>query len=346
VIDVILSSARFPMRRLIAAVLLVFFAATTSGRAAAPPRPVSGLAIKEALDVRYFPGKDRQTLDVFSPCGRASERFPVVIFVHGGTWMFGDKNFFGMYRGVGRFLAKNGIVGVMVNYRLSPRVQHPEHVKDIARAYAWTCKNIDRYGGDPQRIVLAGHSAGGHLVSLLATDQSYLKDPALKLCDADRAGLCGVVAVSGVYRIPAPDEFRKMVGRIVEIQVERRAPEGWGVFLTPVLLKVGEKVNPFVLVFGRDREVQTKASPLSHVRKGLPPFLLLTAEYEVPGLKPMAEDFAAALRKAGNQVQLKQIDDCTHRSIVTHLHSEQEEAGKALLEFVRRHTRKKPAPSS
>src|SRR4051812_11551880 len=115
--------------------------------------------IRQKLDLAYGDAA-RQRLDVFAPKGEKGERFPVVILVHGGTWLFGDKDFFGIYRNAGKNLAKNGIVTVVTNYRLSPLVRHPEHAKDVARAYAWVVKNIDKYGGDPDRVVLAGHSAG------------------------------------------------------------------------------------------------------------------------------------------------------------------------------------------
>src|SRR5262249_21258684 len=157
-------------------------------------------------------------LDVFAPKG-APGPAPVVLFVHGGTWMYGDKNFFGIYRGLGKFPARHGVVAVMINYRLSPYVRHPEHVKDVARAFASVVRNIASYGGDPRRIILGGHSAGGHLVSLLVTDKTYLNDPALDLKPAERAGLRGVVAVSGVYRIPGPDEFRTLARQIVRALV-------------------------------------------------------------------------------------------------------------------------------
>ena len=149
---------------------------------------------------------DRQKLDVFSPKGACNR--PVVIFVHGGGWMIGDKNMFGLYRGVGRFLASKGYVAVLVNYRLSPGVKHPEHVRDVARAFAWMRRHIAEHGGAADQIFLAGHSAGGHLVSLLATDPRYLKAPELKLRDRDRAAIRGVISVSGVYRIPDARRIR------------------------------------------------------------------------------------------------------------------------------------------
>jgi len=322
------------MRRLIAFALVLL--AARSAHAAAGPLP----AYREVLNLRYAPGAgNRHTLDVFIPAGYGEKKAsrPVVLFVHGGTWMAGDKNFFGMYRGVGRALASGGMVAVLANYRLSPRVRHPEHVKDVACAFAWTYRNVHRYGGDPSRIFLAGHSAGAHLVSLLITDETYLKDPELKLDDAARRSVRGVVSVSGVYRIPAPDEFHLMARRIVENLVGE--PDSGGLAakaLAPALLVVGDKVNPFGLVFGKDRDVQTRASPLTHVRKGLPPFLVLNAEREVPGLWPMADEFVAALKKNGVPVDHQEIGGATHRTIVKRLHNPRDDAARLVLEFVGR----------
>jgi acetyl esterase/lipase len=85
---------------------------------------------------------------------------------------------------------------VVTNYRLSPGVAHPEHIKDVARAFAWTHKNIAQYGGNADEIFIIGHSAGGHLVALLATDETYLKGEGLTL-----KAIRGAIPLSGVYRI-------------------------------------------------------------------------------------------------------------------------------------------------
>src|SRR5687768_6860795 len=84
--------------------------------------PVLTYDVKQSLDLAYVPGGGkRQKLDVFSPKGgSADDRYPVVLFVHGGTWLYGDKDFSGVYRNAGKNLAKNGVVAVMINYRLSP----------------------------------------------------------------------------------------------------------------------------------------------------------------------------------------------------------------------------------
>ncbi len=306
-------------------------------KAAAPARPVIGpTAYREVLDVRYAPGAGaRHTLDVFVPQPGGRKR-PVVLFVHGGTWMVGDKNHFGVYRGVGRFLASNGVVAVVPNYRLSPRVKHPEHVKDVARAFAWCRRNAARYGGDPDCIFLAGHSAGGHLVALLATDESYLKDPSLGLDDGARKAIKGVIGLSGVYRVPGREEFRAMAQRSVHLLVGEPGSGRLAASLGPALMLASSAANPFGLVFGKDQDVQAQASPIRHVRAGLPPFLLLNAEREVPGLWRMAADFHAELKKHGVVAELHEVDGATHRTIVKRLHRADNDAAKRVLAFIAR----------
>ncbi len=321
--------SRFPSKGLLGAALgAVLVPLTgTDARAAA--------AVRATLDVRYAPGSDRHTLDVFAPEG--AKGAPVVVFAHGGTWMGGDKDFGGLYRGVGRFLARHGMVAVLVNYRLWPAVCHPEPVKDLARAFAWTRHHASEYGGNPDCIFLSGHSAGGHLAALLATDDTYLKDPLLGLTDADRAALRGVMVFSGVYRIPSPDEFAGLADGVLQGLLAR---QGLGEKLpsstTALLLKAGHQLNPFRLVFGDDREVCRLASPLAHVRPGLPPFLILYAEAELPLLADMARDFAHALRRQGVTVELDEVPGRSHNDIVFHL-DEDDAAARAILAFVARH---------
>ena len=151
-------------------------------------------------DLTYFDGlekdKAKHKLDLYLP--KDKKDFPVLFFVHGGAWVHGDKNFMNLYSGVGRYYASQGIGAVIINYRLSPGVKHPEHIKDVARAFAWTVKNIEKYGGRTDQIFISGHSAGGHLVALLATDETYLKAEGLSF-----KNIKGVIPISGVYEVPA-----------------------------------------------------------------------------------------------------------------------------------------------
>jgi acetyl esterase/lipase len=146
-------------------------------------------------NVAYLEGKDadpvRHRLDLYLPQGKKD--FPVLLFAHGGGWKNGNKEEFEF---LGRALAPHGVGVVTVNYRLYPAVRFPANVEDVARAFAWTHKNIGKHGGDANRLFVGGHSAGGHLLSLLATDESYLKAHQLGLAD-----IRGVVSISGLYEI-------------------------------------------------------------------------------------------------------------------------------------------------
>jgi len=312
---------------------LVLSSALLAFSAAPAPAPANDSALQETLDVCYFDGPGAQTLDVFAPKGAANR--PVVLFVHGGAWMSGDKNFFGLYRSVGRFFARHGAVAVCVNYRLSPRVKHPEHVKDAARAFAWARAHAGDYGGDRDRILLCGHSAGGHMVSLLATDESYLNNPVLKLTAEDRAAIKGVMAVSGVYRIPTPEEFAVMMGDMVNGLLQSTGNKMIApTTLAPIVLGPSRFLNPFRLVFGGDYAAAVKAGPLTHVRMGLPPFLVLYAGRELPMLDGMAVEFGKALEDAGDAVDVCRIDGCTHNNILFKLNQADDPAAAALLAFL------------
>ena len=148
-------------------------------------------------DIAYYEGADadakKHKLDVYTPKGLKD--FPVVFFIHGGTWSSGDRK---MYVNMGQMFASQGIGVVVISYRLSPAVTHPAHIEDVARAFAWTHANIAKYGGRADRIFVAGHSAGGHLTSLLAANPEYLKKHNLS-----SKNIRGIIPISGVYDIPA-----------------------------------------------------------------------------------------------------------------------------------------------
>ena len=298
----------------------------------AAPAAADDPPLQETLDIRYGDDSDAQALDVFAPKDAANR--PVVLFVHGGAWLFGDKDMLGLYRGVGRFFARHGAVAVCINYRLAPEAKHPDQVMDVARAFAWTRAHARAYGGDPDRILLCGHSAGGHLAALLATDETYLKNPQLGLTDKDGAALKGVMAASGIYRIPTTDEYHAMLESTVGGLLYYSGNSPTVAALAPALLKHGRALNPFRLVFGEDRTEAMKAAPLAHVRKGLPPFLVLYAERELPKVDEMAVDFGKALDDAGDSAEVHRIMGCDHNFILFHLDRPDDPAAAALLAFL------------
>lgn len=127
--------------------------------------------------------RERCRLDVYYPEGRSG--FPTVVWLHGGGLEGGSKH-------IPDELKRQGIGVVAVNYRLSPRAQHPAYIADAAEAVAWTLRHIGSYGGDADKIFVAGHSAGGYLALMVALDKSYLA-----ACGVDADRLAGIVPVSG-----------------------------------------------------------------------------------------------------------------------------------------------------
>jgi acetyl esterase/lipase len=135
--------------------------------------------------------ESRQKLDVYSPQG-AKDR-PVVVFFYGGSWTEGRR---GLYRFVAAALAERGIVTVVPDYRLYPQVKFPVFIDDGAMAIAWVQQHAQEFGGDPQRIVLMGHSAGGHEAAFLAYDRQLLQK-----VGAHPQWIVGLVGLSGPYAL-------------------------------------------------------------------------------------------------------------------------------------------------
>ena len=304
-----------------------------------PMSAPSGDAVLRIRDISYYAGPDadgrRHKLDLYLP--RGVKNFPVVVFVHGGAWMMGDNRCCGLYSSVGEFLASQGIGAVLPNYRLSPAVKHPEHIKDIARAVAWTRANIGAHGGDTDQLFVMGHSAGGHLVALLATDERYLNAEGMKAAD-----LKGVIGVSGVYRIPAGSTDVELGGSSpLGVRMDEMAPiRGDGTRRDPLARErpgLPVRVNVFGPAFGDDANWRGDASPLAHVRPGLPPFLLLSAEKDLPLLPRMALDLHQSLLKHGCASTLLTVEKRNHNSIIFKAIEPTDPGAQAIVEFIRQH---------
>ena len=240
----------------------------------------------------YADGKDR--LDIYVPDG--ARNTPVIFSIHGGALEAGDRS---EERFVGERFAGAGYVTAVISYRLSPDVSHPAHIQDVAAAFAWVTRNIARNGGDPNRILVIGHSAGAYLAMLLATDPRWLA--AHKLSPRD---IAGVAPISGFYWV----------------EREGVAPD-----------------RP-AYVWGRDRKVWVEASPAYYLRPDIPPVLLLDTDGDEPWRQQQKADFAAALRAAGQKdVTVYKVKGRTHMSVWTEMNdSEREETSTQILRFAQR----------
>jgi acetyl esterase/lipase len=157
--------------------------------------PYDGVVLTR--DVAYGP-HERHRLDLFA--APASSDLPVILFVHGGGFVRGDKSTPGTphNENVGLWACRSGMVGVTMNYRLAPEHRWPAGAQDVGAAVAWLRANVAEHGGDPDRIVLVGSSAGATHIAGYA---------ALPVLHPDgESGVRGLVLLSGAYDLPSFDD--------------------------------------------------------------------------------------------------------------------------------------------
>jgi acetyl esterase/lipase len=272
-------------------------------------------AVREVFDIAYSdsgPGVgDERRLNLFLP--EAEQPFPFVLWIHGGAWITGDRS---EETGIARRFAERGVGVAAVGYRLSagtwldpaagPGVRHPAHAKDCARAFAWLRRHAASYGGDPDRIVVAGYSSGGHLAALLATDARYLEAEGLTL-DAVRAA----VPIAGIYDLEA----------YYRAHLEAR----------------GERVaTGHVLdVFGPGVEDLRDASPTAHVGDSRVP-MLVVSEYDTYRYTLRLVEAAETAGRKG--VEFLHVLERDHRSLYRGLGREKDGTRDRVVEYVRRVT--------
>lgn len=126
---------------------------------------------KRVADVAYG-SLPRQRLDLYVPGDVAPARgWPMVVFFYGGSWNSGERAQYGF---VGAAMASRGILTVVADYRLYPEVRYPDFLADSAQALAWCLTHAADHGGDPKRVFVMGHSAGGYNAAMLALDKRWL----------------------------------------------------------------------------------------------------------------------------------------------------------------------------
>lgn len=148
-----------------------------------------GRDLRAEADIAYGTHA-RHKLDVYAP-EKGGAAAPVVVFFFGGNWNSGERD---KYAFVGRALASRGYVVVIPDYRLYPEVRYPDFLDDSAQAVAWTAREIARYGGDPKRLYVMGHSAGAYNAAMVALDPTYLARQGMRSSD-----LRGWIGLAGPY---------------------------------------------------------------------------------------------------------------------------------------------------
>ncbi|HSE45161.1 MAG TPA: alpha/beta hydrolase [Gemmatimonadales bacterium] len=254
-----------------------------------------------AKDIAYDPaGTDSlTTLDIYPP--QLGRHHPVVIFIHGGSYVGGDKST--EVGGKPKAFAGEGYVFVAINYRLSPAVKHPAHIQDVAKAIAWVYHNIGRYGGDSTRLFVLGHSSGASMAALIATNERYLNAEGL-----DLSSLSGAILLDGTaYDVP-----RRFANDSVE-------------------------AHRLLAVFGDDPAAWQEGSAIYHCEKdkGIPPFLIFFLTARAAGTQ-QSQALAAALAAAEVRVEIKPIQTVGHYKLNLELGLETDPATADLFAFLKR----------
>jgi len=192
--------------------------------------------VEVVRDLRY--GDDeRHRLNVFQARGASGAARPVLVFVHGGGFIGGDKSMPGMpfYDNVGVWGARHGMVGVNITHRLAPKHAWPAGSEDVAAALQWIRKNIGAHGGDPGQIFLMGQSAGAaHVAQFLAHG---------RFDGPSRSALAGAILVSGLYDTNTMDKnplFKAYFGEDPGLYAERSALPGLAESPVPLLVTLSE----------------------------------------------------------------------------------------------------------
>ncbi len=239
--------------------------------------PFRSRAVRITANIDYWgDGNRRHRLDVYqsrlAPPGPA----PVMVYIHGGAWMIGEKREQGkpmMYELVAR-----GWVCVAINYRLSPKATWPEHIVDAKRAVAWVKEHIGEYGGDPAFVAVSGGSAGGHLCALLAlSDGDPVFQPGFE--DADTT-VQACVPFYGVMDLTSSPDGSAIFGPGLRTMLEKR------------VMKTTESDHP---------ELFRAASPTFRVRADAPPFFVLQGVNDTLVPVESARTFVERLRAVSAQ---------------------------------------------
>lgn len=240
-----------------------------------------------------------EKLNVFAPA-RHKKLKNVLIFIHGGNWNSGKKslyNFFGS-----RFARKN-VVTVIIDYPLSPAANYNDMAKASATAVKWVQENIDKYGGDPNKIFISGHSAGGHLAALISIDDNYfdtlgIKNPIKGAIFIDAAGL-------DMYG------YLNMAGLSSD--------------------------HTYFTTFTHDPAVWKAASPMYRLHNGMPPLLIYQGGKTYASIAEGTDRFMKAIKEYVPDQQRTILKGKHHLSMITQFFNSYNKRYKQIILFMNAH---------
>jgi len=254
--------------------------------------------VKVVKDMNYTSKVDqRRQLNVYYKSGVVQAK-DVVVFIHGGSWSSGKKD---IYWWLGRNLARKGVVAVTINYGLAPDNKYPQMAADCAEAIKWVTQHISTYHGNPARIFVMGHSAGGHLAELINADPRYF-------------------AAAGIKN--------PIKGLILD--------DPFGLDMHEYM-STAEKDNSyydFLRTFSSNPKTWTDGSPLHYAANITNPHLLWYGAKTYPAIQIQTKRLYEQLHEKGVKVQLQVIPGKKHVAMITQMIFGCNKRYKELLDFL------------
>jgi acetyl esterase/lipase len=238
-----------------------------------------------------------QELNVFAPRKHAAAK-DVFVFIYGGTWNSGKKS---LYNFLGNRMARKDVVTVVIDYPKSPQSNYDEMASDAAKAIKWVKENIAQYGGNPDKIFVSGHSAGGHLASLISVRDDYftkigIANPIKGTILIDAAGL-------DMYTFLKQENY----------------PDD----------------NTYIQTFTNNPDNWKAGSPLFHLHKGMPPMLVYVGEKTYPSIKLGNDMLVADLKKLGYHPPYYILKGKKHKPMITQFLYSGNKRYKQIIDFMR-----------
>ena len=241
----------------------------------------------------------RQFLDLYMP--RGAQRVPMVVFVHGGFWIRQDKSYFepvtGLYANVGIALARQGIGVAVINYQLVPSVTFDQQFADVAHSIRWVEQHIGTRGGDPTNIVMAGHSAGGHITALAAFVPDRLTQQGV-----DTSAIRGFAPLSPIFDLAA---------------LAASPPH--------------DNAEIVETVFGDNLAAY---SPTSFFTASVAPLLVMLGENDLVALRAQVPPAIDTLRTLGADVRYEELAGKDHDAVVLDFDGDEDAMTPLLVSFV------------
>jgi len=257
--------------------------------------------IKRSKDIPYTQSSSQhpQKLNIYAPV-KKKELKPVLVFFYGGNWTSGRK---GLYSFFGSRWARKGVVTVIPDYPKSPLATYKEMTMDAAQAVKWAKENIQQYGGDPNEIFVAGHSAGAQLAALSSLDTTYYKtwgteNPVKGIILIDPAGL-------DMYRYMKEVDY---------------GPD-----------------NSYLQIFGKDEASWKSASAIFYLQHKSPPMLVYTGGRTYATIIICAQRFVNKARSYNADITYKVINGRKHIPMITQFFNTFNPLYKDIQSFIHNH---------